>query len=54
MGVFVEGHGHVVFHGIVEWFTGAAILNNLTIKFIVPLERAYPRGALVRREERRG
>lgn len=24
---------------------GAAILNNLTIKFIVPLEHAYPRGA---------
>ena len=33
---------------------GAAILNNLTIKFIVPLEHAYPRGALVVKEGRGG
>lgn len=32
---------------------GAAILNNLTIKFIVP-QHAYPRGALVVKEIRRG
>ena len=53
--MFVEGRGHVVkgtwCSGMVH---GAAILNNLTIKFIVPLEHAYLRGALVVKEGRGG